>query len=104
MIHTIRTKTAEAAIVIPAWLAERLNVVTETAKPDGVRGSIRRAGSRVGIQLNPYQLRHWYATTALARGVPMMVVSRQLRHSDIATTLRVYTQHDTEKHIQDAFG
>lgn len=104
IIHTTRVKTVEADIVIPMWLAERLSGVTETAKPDGVRESIRRAGSRVGIALNPHQLRHWYATTALERGVPMMVVSRQLRHSDVATTLRVYTQHNAGTHIHGAFG
>lgn len=104
VIHTTRTKGAEASIVIPAWLATRLHDVTETAKPDNVRESLRRAGSRVGISLNPHQLRHWYATTAIERGVPVMVVSKQLRHSDVATTLRVYTQHDPGKHIREAFG
>lgn len=104
IVHTTRVKTVEAAIVIPRWLAERVESVTETAKPDGVRESLRRAGSRVGIALNPHQLRHWYATTALERGVPMMVVSRQLRHSDVATTLRTYTQHNTGAHIHGAFG
>lgn len=104
VIHTTRVKTVEADIVIPRWLAERVESVTKTAKPDGVRESLRRAGRRVGIGLNPHQLRHWYATTALERGVPMMVVSRQLRHSDVATTLRVYTQHNTDAHIHSAFG
>jgi len=33
-----------------------------------------------------------------------MVVSRQLRHSDVATTLRTYTQHDSADHIRGAFG
>lgn len=102
--HTTHVKTQAAEIVIPQWLAERLVDVTDTPKPDNVRESMRRAGKKVGISLNPHQLRHWYATTALERGVPMMVVSKQLRHSDIATTLRVYTQHDPGKHIQEAFG
>ena len=104
VIHTTRVKSGEATIIIPAWLTERLRGVTETVKPDSVRESLRRGGKRVGISLNPHQLRHWYATTALERGVPMMVVSQQLRHSDIATTLRVYTQHDPGKHIHEAFG
>ncbi len=104
VIHVTRVKTVEATIFIPRWLAERVDGVTDTAKPDGVRESLRRAGTRVGIALNPHQLRHWYATTALERGVPMMVVSRQLRHSDVATTLRTYTQHDSADHIRGAFG
>lgn len=104
IVQVAPVKTYEDDIVIPTWLAERVQTLEETAKPDGVRESIRRAGSRVGIKLNPHQLRHWFATTALERGVPMMVVSRQLRHSDVATTLKVYTQHNTAKHIHDAFG
>lgn len=104
VVHTTHVKTVEADIVIPMWLAEMLRNLETTAKPDGVRESLRRAGGRIGIALNPHQLRHWYATTALERGVPMMVVSKQLRHSDVATTLRTYTQHDSEKHIHSAFG
>jgi integrase len=104
IVHITQVKTHEDDIVIPLWLAERLRDITTTAKPDGVRESLRRAGNRVGISLNPHQLRHWYATTALERGVPMLVVSQQLRHSDIATTLRVYAQHDATGHVHKAFG
>lgn len=104
VVHTTRVKTVEAAIVIPLWLADRLQDVTDTDKPDSVRESIRRAGKRVGITLNPHQMRHWWATTALERGVPLVVVSKQLRHSDIATTLRTYAQHDVGTHIHKAFG
>lgn len=104
IVRIAPVKTYEDDIVIPRWLAERLKDVSEIAKPDGVRESVRRAGRRLGIALNPHQLRHWYATTALERGVPMMVVSKQLRHSDVATTLKVYTQHDTGAHIHGAFG
>lgn len=104
VIRTAPVKTIEGDIVIPEWLTQRVLNITETAKPDDVRESIRRAGKKVGISLNPHQLRHWYATTAIERGVPIMVVSKQLRHSDIATTLRIYTQHDNSKHIHNAFG
>jgi len=104
IVRTAPVKTYEDDIVIPLWLAERVLQIKETAKPDGVRESIRRAGSRVGIALNPHQLRHWYATTALERGVPLMVVSKQLRHSDVTTTLRVYAQHDAKTHVHNAFG
>ena len=57
-----------------------------------------------GIRLNPQMLRHWYATTLLARGVPLIVVSRQLRHSDVATTLRTYAQCDYEKANGESLG
>lgn len=104
IVHITQAKAFEDDIVIPLWLTERLREVTETAKPDGVRESLRRAGKRVGINLNPHQLRHWYATTALERGVTLMVVSKQLRHSDVSTTLKVYAQHDATGHVHNAFG
>ena len=104
VVRVAPVKTYEDDIVIPTWLADMTRNVTETAKPDGVRESLRRAGNRVGIKLNPHQLRHWYATTALERGVPVMVVSKQLRHSDISTTLKTYTQHNSGTHIHRAFG
>jgi integrase len=95
-------KTTEASIVVPHWLGPVVDGLTATTKPSGVRESLRRAGQKVGVALNAHQLRHWYATELLARGVPLSLVSRQLRHSDVATTLRTYSQYD-EGDIHRAF-
>lgn len=95
-------KTGEASVVVPHWLAERLAGLDRTERPTPVRESLRRAGWKVGIELNPHQLRHWYATELLARGLPLSLVCRQMRHSDIAVTLRAYSQHN-ESQIHDVF-
>jgi integrase len=97
-------KTGEADVVIPHWLTGVVLSIETTAKPDAVRESLRRAGLKVGIALNPHMLRHWYATTLLERGVPLNVVSEQMRHSDPAVTLRTYSQTKAEKSIHDTFG
>ncbi|WP_051247126.1 tyrosine-type recombinase/integrase [Nocardioides halotolerans] len=97
-------KTGEADVVIPHWLTNVVLSLTATAKPDAVRESLRRAGQKVGIRLNPHMLRHWYATTLLERGVPLSVVSEQMRHSDPAVTLRTYSQSKASKSIHDTFG
>lgn len=97
-------KTAERSVVIPVWLAERLAGLEGTAKPDAVRESLRRAGKKVGLALNPHMLRHAYATMLLERGVPVMVVSKQLGHADPSITLRTYAQHDIGKAIHDVLG
>lgn len=47
----------------------------------------RRAGLPV-IRL--HDLRHSYATEALAAGVPVKVVSQRVGHADVGVTLRVY--------------
>lgn len=97
------TKTGERVVVIPWWLSERVPQESVDAKPDAVRESLRRAGKKVGIHLNPHMLRHWHATTLLARGVPISLVSQQMGHSDIATTLRTYQQHNGAAHIHAVF-
>ena len=37
-------------------------------------------------------LRHWYATDMIKRGVNPEVVRRQMRHKNVSTTLKIYTQ------------
>ena len=96
-------KTSEASIVVPTFLVGVIQSLSETAKPDSVRESLRRAGHKVGIDLNPHMLRHWYATELLNRGVPFAQVSKQMRHSDISVTLRTYSQFNDQT-IKDIWG
>lgn len=96
-------KATEGVVTIPDLLVPYINSLEGTAKPDSVRESLRRAGWKVGISLNPHMLRHWYATTLLERGVPLSLVSKQMRHSDVAVTLRAYSEHK-DSDIHRAFG
>lgn len=96
-------KSSEASIVIPLWLGDVVDTLHETVKPNAVRESIRRGGQKVGVSLNPHMLRHWYGTTMLERGLPLALVSKQMRHSDIAVTLRTYAQFN-DGDIHKAFG
>lgn len=102
-IRLAPVKTNEASIVIPHWLCPIVDSLQGTDVPSQVRESLRRAGAKAGIELTPHMLRHWYATTMLARGLPMALVSRQMRHSDIAVTLRTYSQFN-DGDIHKAFG
>lgn len=97
-------KSSEATVIIPHWLTGLVTTLDGTEKPDCVRESLRRAGRKVGIDLTPHMLRHWYATTMLERGVPLPLVQQQMRHSDIAVTLRTYVQYRAEGSIHDTFG
>lgn len=96
-------KSHEAAIVIPHWLTPLAESILDTVYPMSVRESLRRAGQKVGIHINPHMLRHWYATTMLDRGIPLALVSKQMRHSDVSVTLRAYAQF-REEDIHEAFG
>lgn len=95
-------KTREADVVIPAWLGERIQGLTGTDSPDAVRESLRRAGQRVGVLLTPTELRHWYITELIARGIPLELVRKQARHSDLSVTLTYYQEHDSAM-IHDIF-
>lgn len=96
-------KTDAADVIIPHWLSPIVDTLTTTDSPGAVRTSLYNAGKKVGVALNPHQLRHWYITTALARGVPLSLVSKQARHSDVSVTLRSYSQSRDED-IHNAFG
>ena len=65
--------------------------------PKDVFNAVQRAGEVAGIERNVgvHMLRHTFATQAVAAGVPLSVVSRQLGHADIQTTMR-YAHHAPE--------
>lgn len=59
--------------------------------PGNLRRTMESTYKAAGIRpLNVHGLRHTYASLALAAGVPLEVVSKQLGHTDPAFTLRVY--------------
>ena len=55
----------------------------------GTRRRLARAAGLPPIRL--HDVRHSYATAALAAGVPAKVVSERLGHANIAITLDVYS-------------
>lgn len=83
-------KAGVGTVVLPDWVAQRAIHLEGTEKPSVVRESLRRAGKKVGVNLNAAQLRTWCATTLMERGVPLAAVSKHLRHSDPAITMRHY--------------
>jgi len=96
-------KTSADSVVIPHWLSPRISTLGDPVSPMSVRESLRRAGVKVGIRLNPHLLRHWHATELINRGVPLALVSQQMRHSDISITLATYQQYSDDD-IHKAFG
>jgi integrase len=59
--------------------------------PENIGVFLRRSLVAAGLRLiRAHDLRHTYATLAIQAGVPILNVSRQLRHSSIAITADVY--------------
>ena len=98
------TKCAASDVPVPYWLIPQVEALTEPVKADNLRESLRRAGARVGVPMNPHMLRHWAATTLLERGATLVTVSRVLRHSTIQQTAAVYIQVDDAAAVHSAFG
>jgi len=57
-----------------------------------VRDALTRALKSIEFprRITPHTLRHTYASLAIQRGVPLLVVSRQLGHASIAITADIY--------------
>ncbi len=100
-------QSAERLAFGPAWKTggglgfEAPWLVTEpdgsVVHPDTLRARWRRLAKLAGVPEIPlHGARHSYAMLALAAGVRLDVVSRQLGHASIATTANIYTHHDDE--------
>ena len=100
-------------VLLPEWLAgEVRNMKDEDIWHIGmttklVSGSIyklsrnRKWKTLVGDKpVNPHMLRHFYATEMIKRGVNPEIVRRQMRHKNVSTTLRIYTQVRSDELIE----
>jgi integrase len=66
---------------------------------NSLSASVSRAFGRVGVEGTAHRLRHWFATTMLARGVDVRVVQELLRHRSLATTAR-YTAVGQQRRVE----
>ena len=68
-------------------------------RPDTVTKQLAVIGNTAGIpKLGPHQLRHLHATMILEQGLDIAVASKHLGHSNIGTTVNIYT-HQTKRMI-----
>ena len=97
-------------VLLPEWLADEVrNMRIEDFWHIGmttklVSGSIYKLSRNKkwraqtgGIGVTPHMLRHFYATEMIKRGVNPEIVRRQMRHKNVSTTLRIYTQIRSEE-------
>jgi integrase len=85
----------ERADVGPAWMDSGLVFTRPDGAPihpDLITDWFRRLARNAGLPpIRLHDVRHSYATAALAAGVPAKVVSERLGHANIAITLDVYS-------------
>jgi integrase len=87
-------------ILLPDWLEywpigkPTKDVTNSCFKLSKNKEWVKKTG---GKKVNPHMLRHWYATDMIRRGVNPEVVRRQMRHKNVAITLKIYTQVRSEE-------
>ena len=85
----------ERAEVGPAWMDSGLVFTRPDGSPihpDLITNWFRRLARKAGLPpIRLHDVRHSYATAALAAGIPAKVVSERLGHATIAITLDVYS-------------
>jgi integrase len=88
----VPTKTAAARVPLPAWLAGRVALLTAPVGAQAVAKTLAVAGRRVGIRLNPHQLRTFYCNHLIEQGHPPHVVQKLMRHANVKVTFTHYAR------------
>lgn len=115
IISSTKTKTSVRAIpllkpletVLNSIRVDNPNVYISTGTEKMLTQSsydnlLKSYKKKTGIQFTLHQLRHSFATIAIENGVPPKTVQEILGHSDIATTLNIYTDV-RKKSFDDAY-
>jgi integrase len=67
---------------------------------DAVTKELAKIGNSAGIpNLGPHQLRHLHASMVLGQGIDIAVLSKHLGHTNIGTTVNIYT-HQTNRMVK----
>lgn len=98
----VKTELSARTAYLPRFAVERLREIKGRPDewicplhPDKAYRTYRAACGKLGLPYVPLSnLRHTYATTSLAAGNDLAIVSKMLGHTDITTTARYYLVPD----------
>lgn len=116
----LKTKSSRAVIPLASPLADYLTPILaglddgdlimskdgSPLLPPSVGMSLAQFAKRAGINFHPHLLRHTFITNVVRSGADPKTAAQLARHSDISTTLNVYTQMnqaDLQAAIQATF-
>jgi integrase len=64
---------------------------------DAVTKELAKIGNSAGIpNIGPHQLRHLHASMVLGQGIDIAILSKHLGHTNIGTTVNIYTHQTSE--------
>jgi len=87
-------KSGQGRVVIPEWLYDLLK---DYNYPEILPNSLFKWMKRRGFA--PHQLRHFYATYLVRTTKNPELARRQLRHSNLSTTLQIYVEIETQDEL-----
>lgn len=103
VVEEPKTELSAREVWLPRFAVARLRELKGEGRlvggldPNAVARRYKAHCRRQGLPwVPPKDLRHTWATTALAAGVDVAVVSRALGHTDISTTARYYLRPDSQ--------
>ena len=90
-----RTQAADRLLIGAGWQDANGLVVTvadgSAPNPEAFSNLFHKLAKRAGLPpIRLHDLRHSYATAALAASVPVKVLSQRVGHADVGVTLKVY--------------
>lgn len=86
-IRQTRPPKTAGSVVLPDWMVDRVESATYTYPlPKSLYKWMKRRN------ITPHQLRHFYATLLFSKTNNLEFIRRQLRHSNIKTTLAYYLE------------
>lgn len=71
--------------------SERKMYPGDPMHPDSLNDYLRKLSRKLGFKIHPHMFRHTLASILIPNGVPAVVISRQLGHSDPGFTEQEYT-------------
>lgn len=92
-------KSGQGRVVIPEWLYDLLQ---DYDYPEILPNSLFKWMKRRGF--TPHQLRHFYATYLVRTTKNPELARRQLRHSNLATTLSIYVEIEAADELNVVSG
>lgn len=64
--------------------------------PSSFNARVSKVSHELGFHFHYHMLRHTFATTLAKNGVSDVVAMKMMRHSQISTTMQIYTHPDLE--------
>lgn len=103
VIKAPKTTSSKRTLRLPKWVAERIAEVKDNytpITPDNLTHYFREVCERLGIDIHYHSLRHYFASTLLALGVPDKYAMKRTGHATPNMLKTVYQHIMDQKDIE----